>query len=77
YVIPPFYDSMVGKMICWGKDRDEAIARMLRALDEVVIEGVTTTASFHKAVLSHPKFQSSDFNTAFVSELMETAKHGV
>ncbi|MGQ3215285.1 acetyl-CoA carboxylase biotin carboxylase subunit [Shinella sp.] len=77
YVIPPFYDSMVGKLICWGKDRDEAIARMLRALDEVVIEGVTTTASFHKAVLSHPKFQSSDFNTAFVSELMETAKHGV
>ncbi|PYE23903.1 biotin carboxylase /acetyl-CoA carboxylase carboxyltransferase subunit alpha [Rhizobium sp. PP-CC-3A-592] len=73
YVIPPFYDSMVGKLVCWGKDRDEAIARMLRALDEVVIEGVTNTAGFHKMVLSHPKFRSGDFNTAFVSELMVTA----
>ena len=74
YVIPPFYDSMVGKLVCWGKDRNEAIARMLRALDEVVIEGVTTTAGFHKIVLSHPRFQSSDFNTAFVGELMKNKK---
>ncbi len=75
-VIPPFYDSMVGKLVCWGKDRNEAIARILRALDEVVIEGVTTTADFHKMVLNHPKFQSSDFNTAFVGELMEAEKRG-
>lgn len=75
-VIPPFYDSMVGKLVCRGKDRNEAIARMLRALDEVVIEGVTTTADFHKMVLNHPKFQSSDFNTAFVGELMEAEKRG-
>lgn len=75
-MIPPFYDSMVGKLVCWGKDRNEAIARMLRALDEVVIEGVTTTADFHKMVLNHPKFQSSDFSTAFVGELMEAEKRG-
>lgn len=72
YTIPPFYDSMVGKLICWGRDRDEAIARMLRALDETVIEGVSTTASFHKEILSHHKFQSGDFNTAFVADFFQS-----
>ncbi len=71
YVIPPFYDSMVGKLICWGSDRDEAIARMLRALDEMVIEGVTTTANFHKQILNHQKFRSGEFNTAFVGTLLD------
>ena len=70
YTIPPFYDSMIGKLICWGKDRDEAIARTLRALDELVIEGVTTTAPFHKKILETEKFASGDFNTAFVSEYL-------
>src|SRR5690625_5347815 len=49
YVVPPFYDSMVGKLITWGQTREEAISRMIRALDETVIEGVSTTASFHRA----------------------------
>jgi acetyl-CoA carboxylase, biotin carboxylase subunit len=71
YVIPPFYDSMVGKLICWGSDRDEAIARMLRALDEMVIDGVTTTAGFHKQILDHPQFRSGAFNTSFVGKLLE------
>lgn len=70
YTIPPFYDSMVGKLICWGKDRNEAIARMIRALDETQIEGVCTTASFHRELLSHPQFQSGEFNTAFVTATM-------
>lgn len=73
YVIPPFYDSMVGKLICWGSDRDEAIARMLRALDELVIEGVATTAQFHKQILNDPKFRSGAFNTSFVAELLEAS----
>jgi len=68
YAIPPFYDSMIGKLICWGKDRDEAIARTLRALDELVVDGITTTAPFHKKILETGKFASGDFNTAFVSE---------
>lgn len=71
YTIPPFYDSMVGKLICWGRDREEAIIRMIRALDETVIDGVETTASFHKELLSHPQFQSGEFNTAFVSTIMK------
>jgi len=71
YTIPPFYDSMVGKLICWGKDRNEAIARMTRALDELVVEGVTTTAQFHKTILGTPQFGSGVFNTSFVAQLLE------
>jgi acetyl-CoA carboxylase biotin carboxylase subunit len=74
YVIPPFYDSMVGKLICWGTDRDEAIARMTRALDELVIGGVTTTAGFHKTILRSAEFASGAFNTSFVASLLEGAK---
>lgn len=68
YVVPPFYDSMVGKLITWGQTRDEAISRMIRALDETVIDGVSTTAGFHRALLDHPKFRSGEFNTGFVPE---------
>lgn len=71
YEIPQFYDSMVAKIIVWGESRSEAIARMLRALREFEIDGVTTTASFHEAVLRHPKFLSGDFNTGFVEREIE------
>ncbi|WP_204326813.1 acetyl-CoA carboxylase biotin carboxylase subunit [Rhizobium lusitanum] len=71
YVIPPFYDSMVGKLICWAGDRDEAIARMRRALDELVVDGVTTTSQFHKTILESPQFRSGEFNTAFVGTLLK------
>jgi acetyl-CoA carboxylase biotin carboxylase subunit len=70
YTIPPFYDSMIGKLICWGGTREEAIARTLRALDELVVDGIITTAAFHKEILQSDRFQSGDFNTAFVAELM-------
>ncbi|WP_336629518.1 MULTISPECIES: acetyl-CoA carboxylase biotin carboxylase subunit [unclassified Microbacterium] len=69
--IPPFYDSMVGKLICWGRDRDEAIARALRALQEMRIEGVVTTARFHEEVLDSPRFRSGAFNTGYIAEFME------
>ncbi len=65
---------MVGKLICWGKDREEAIARMLRALDETAITGIKTTAPLHHFLLSHPSFQSGHFNTAFVSEVLEAGE---
>ena len=71
YTIPPFYDSMIGKLICWGQNREEAIVRMIRALDELVIDGVTTTAPFHKKILESTEFTSGDFNTAFVAEFMD------
>ena len=60
--ITPYYDSLVCKLICHGRNRTEAIQRMLRALDEFVIEGITTTIDLHKKILSHEKFISSDFD---------------
>ena len=60
--ITPYYDSLICKLICQGRNRTEAIQRMLRSLDELVIEGITTTASLHKKILSHEKFLSSDFD---------------
>ncbi|GGK19058.1 biotin carboxylase 1 [Caldalkalibacillus thermarum] len=66
YFIPPHYDSMIAKLIVWGKTRDEAIARMRRALDEFVIEGIDTTIPFHQRVMRHEAFISGKFNTKFL-----------
>ncbi|TMW73748.1 acetyl-CoA carboxylase biotin carboxylase subunit [Alteribacter natronophilus] len=66
YTITPFYDSMVAKVITYGETRDEAIARMKRALGEFVIEGVDTTIPFHLRLLDHEVFVSGDFNTKFL-----------
>jgi len=60
--ITPYYDSLVCKLICQGRNRTEAIQRMLRSLDELIIEGITTTTNLHKKILSHEKFLSSDFD---------------
>ncbi len=72
--IPPFYDSMVAKVICWGKDREEARMRMLRALDEFAITGVKTTIPFHQKILKNKQFISGIFNTGFIEEHMSTKK---
>lgn len=66
YTIPPYYDSMVAKVITYGNSREEAIARMKRALNEFVIEGVHTTINFHLKLLNHEKFVEGDFNTKFL-----------
>jgi acetyl-CoA carboxylase, biotin carboxylase subunit len=66
YQISPFYDSMVAKLIVWGKDRNEAIQRMKRALDEFVVSGVKTTIPFHLKLLEHESFVKGDFNTKFL-----------
>lgn len=66
YEISPFYDSMVAKLITHGSTREEAIAKMKRALEEFVIEGVKTTIPFHIKLLSHEKFIEGDFNTKFL-----------
>jgi len=68
YVIPPFYDSMIGKLIVKGNDRRQAISKTLTALDEFIIEGVPTTIDFHKKILQHPDFISGDFSTSFIAE---------
>lgn len=66
YVISPFYDSMVAKLISYGETREEAIARMKRALEEFVIDGVKTTIPFHLKLMNHEQFVKGDFNTKFL-----------
>ena len=66
YKITPYYDSMVCKLICHGRNRNEAIQRMLRSLDEFVIEGITTTIDLHKKLLVHKKFKDSNFNVSWL-----------
>ncbi|MCB1162233.1 MAG: acetyl-CoA carboxylase biotin carboxylase subunit [Candidatus Krumholzibacteriia bacterium] len=68
YKIPPFYDSMIAKIITYGADRDEAIRRMRRALDECVIDGVPSTLGFHAKIMQHPRFLSGKFSTHFLEE---------
>ena len=63
YMIPPFYDSLIAKLIVHGKDRNEAIERMERALDEFIIEGIQSTVPFHRFMMKNPNFISGDFNT--------------
>ncbi|HEY9730792.1 MAG TPA: acetyl-CoA carboxylase biotin carboxylase subunit [Drouetiella sp.] len=73
YAIPPFYDSLVSKLIVWGRDRQEAIQRMLRALDEYAITGIKTTIPFHQKVLLHEAFQRGDVHTDFIEKYMTPA----
>lgn len=68
YTIPEYYDSMVAKVITWGRDRNEAMKRLSRALSELRIEGVPTTAAFHEAVLADKNFQAGTFTTKFLEE---------
>ncbi|MFD1395167.1 acetyl-CoA carboxylase biotin carboxylase subunit [Kroppenstedtia eburnea] len=68
YSIPPFYDSMVAKLIVWGKDREEAILRMKRALAEFAIDGVNTTIPFHLKLLNNRKFKQGDFHIQFLEK---------
>ena len=67
YVIPPFYDSLVAKLIAYGRDRTEAIARMRRALDMFVVEGIYTTIPLHQRIMQDADFISGKFDTSFLS----------
>ena len=66
--IPLYYDSLLAKLICWGEDRAEAMARLRRALDEYVIAGVRTTVPFARWLLDQPRFAAGDFSTDFIAE---------
>jgi pyruvate carboxylase subunit A len=77
YTIPPFYDSMISKLIVWGRDRNEAIIRMRRALYEYIIVGIKNNIPFHKAVMENPRFVKGELGTHFIDReatLMEDMK---
>lgn len=69
YTIPPYYDSMVAKLIVWAKNRKEAIAKMSSALGEVIIEGIDTNVDYQYEILHHPKFLSGDIDTGFIQNM--------
>ena len=68
YKITPYYDSMICKLICHGRNRQEAIQRMTRSLDEFVIDGITTTIDLHRKLLNHERFINSDFNVGWLDK---------
>ncbi|NQT35341.1 acetyl-CoA carboxylase biotin carboxylase subunit [bacterium] len=72
YVIPPYYDSLVAKLIAFGNERSESLARMSRALDEFVIEGISTTIPLHKRIIKDKKFIAGDYDTKFLEVLLES-----
>jgi acetyl-CoA carboxylase biotin carboxylase subunit len=75
YVIPPYYDSLIAKLIVYGADRAEAINRMRRALDMFIVEGVSTSIPLHQKILAHPDFQSGDIYTSFLDHIDEPRKN--
>ncbi len=68
YSIPPYYDSMIGKLICWGQTRNEARRRMYQALKEYVVTGIKTTIPFHQQIIEDEVFMSGKFNTGFIED---------
>ena len=68
YVVPQYYDSLIGKLIVRAQTRDEAIRRMIRGLDEYIIEGIKTTTPFHLEMLENARFQSGEFGFQFLEE---------
>jgi acetyl-CoA carboxylase, biotin carboxylase subunit len=75
YEIPAYYDSLIGKLIVWGRDRPTAIRRMKRALRECAITGVPTTLSFHQKILDSPEFLAGEVYTNFVEQFMNQNSH--
>ena len=69
YVIPPFYDSLIAKLVVHGETRTEAINRMERALDMFVVEGVRTSIPLHRQILSHPDFRQGEIYTRFLENM--------
>lgn len=74
YEIPPYYDSLIGKLIVWGPNREAAIIRMKRALREFAITGIPTTIGFHQKILETPEFEQSEVYTSFVEQWMKQEK---
>ena len=68
YKIPPYYDSLLAKLIVHGRDRTEAIARLKRSLEEFIVLGVPTTIDFHKEIVNDPRFISGDLDIQFLEK---------
>ena len=73
-VIPPYYDSLIAKLVTHGKDRDEAIARMSRALEMFIVEGIHTTIPLHRRIMENPEFRAGEFDTKFMERFLVQAK---
>jgi len=73
-VIPPYYDSLIAKLVVRGKDRNEACQRMSRALGMFIVEGIYTTIPLHRRILSDPDFLAGNFDTGFIERLLEKKK---
>jgi acetyl-CoA carboxylase biotin carboxylase subunit len=71
YTVPPFYDSLLAKVIVYGRDREDAMNIMLRALREFACEGIKTTIPFHQRLLAHPVFRSGDYYLDFLEKYMK------
>ncbi len=76
YTVPPYYDSLLAKLIAFGNTREEALGRAFHALDAFVIEGIHTTIPFHRRVLRHPEFASGGVDTGFVDRMRDSARGG-
>ena len=73
-IVPPYYDSLIAKLIVHGKDRAEAMARMSRALEMFVVEGIHTTIPLHRRILDDPEFREGNFDTKFMERFFEREK---
>ena len=74
YTIPPNYDSMIAKLIVTAQTREEAIAKMKRALDEFVIEGIKTTIPFHRQLMEDPDYLAGNYTTAFMDDFCHSER---
>ncbi|OGU54333.1 MAG: acetyl-CoA carboxylase biotin carboxylase subunit [Ignavibacteria bacterium RBG_13_36_8] len=74
YVIPPYYDSLIAKLIIWGSDRQHSILRARRAFEEFSVDGIKTTIPFHKMVLENEKFLEGNYDTSFIDLHMKTKR---
>ena len=72
--MPPYYDSLIAKLIVHGKDRAEAMARMSRALEMFVVEGIHTTIPLHRRILEDPEFRDGSFDTKFMERFFDREK---
>jgi acetyl-CoA carboxylase, biotin carboxylase subunit len=72
--VPPYYDSLIAKLIVHGNDRAEAMARMSRALEMFVVEGIHTTIPLHRRILEDPEFREGNFDTKFMERFFEREK---
>jgi acetyl-CoA carboxylase biotin carboxylase subunit len=76
-VVPPYYDSMIAKLICHGQDREEAMNRMQRALSQFVVQGIHTTIPLHQKIFADPEFRAGQFDTKFMERFFEKQKQSV